>query len=79
MCCATELPGLLRKCGLRDKFLALQILNAVLHLGNFGFVDFKGCLNGHGRRRCFGWRRGLLAPSQPHDGDHEKRQPDEKP
>jgi hypothetical protein len=75
----TELPGLLRECGLRDKLLALQVLNAALHLGNLGFVDFEGCLHGRGGQRCFGWRRRLLAPGQPHNGDHEKRQSDEKP
>jgi len=75
----TELPGLLRECGLGEKLLALQVLDAVLHLGNLGFVDFEGCLYGCGGRGCFGGCRRLLAPGQPHDGDHEKRQSDEKP
>ena len=48
MRCGAQLPGLLRECGLRDKLLALQILNAVLHLGNLGFVDFEGRLYGRG-------------------------------
>jgi len=51
MCGGAELPGLLRKCDLRDKLLALQVLNAVLHLGNLGFVDFERCLYGNIWRR----------------------------
>ena len=42
----TEQASLLGKSALRDKLLALQILNAVLHFGNLGFVDFEGCLLG---------------------------------
>ena len=39
---SAQLPGLLGECGLCEKLLTLQILNAVLHLGNLGFVDFEG-------------------------------------
>ena len=71
--------GLLRERGLRDKLLALQFLDAVLHLGDLGFVDFERCLHRRCGRRRFGRRRRLLAAGQPHDGDHEKGQADEKP
>jgi hypothetical protein len=74
-----QLPGLLGECGLREKLLTLQILNAVLHLGNLGFVDFEGCLRGRGGWRCFAWGLRLLPPGQPHDSDHEEGQSDEKP
>ena len=47
---SSERAGLLRECGLGEKLLALQILDAVLHLGNLGFVDFEGCLGCRGRR-----------------------------
>ena len=41
-----ERTGLLGERGLREELLALQVLDTVLHLGNFGFVDFEGRLNG---------------------------------
>src|SRR3984885_15805398 len=71
--------GLLGKSALSDELLALQFLDPVLQLVDFGFVDFEGHLDGRARRRCFGWRWRLLATGEPHDGDHEKRQSDEKP
>src|SRR5580698_9432135 len=79
MQCLAELPGLLSECGLRNKLLSLQILYAILHLSNLAFVYFEGWLSRHGGRYRFGGRRRLLATSQPHDGDHQECQSDEKP
>jgi len=58
----TELPGLLGECGLRDKLLALQILNAALHLGNLGFVDFEGACTDAADNAALACVGGFLPP-----------------
>ncbi len=76
---AAEQASLLGQGALCDQLIALQLLDAVLQIVDLGFVDFerrRGRSCGGGRLRG---ARGFLAPGQPHDGDHEERQSDEKP
>jgi hypothetical protein len=74
-----EQASLLGQSALRHQLLALQLLDAVLQLVNFGFVDFQGRPERNRGRRQLRRRRGFLASGQPHDGDHQKRQSDEQP
>ena len=75
---AAQQASLLSQSALRDKLLPLQFLDAVLQLGNLGFVDFEGRRGGSGGRS--GPRGlGLFAARQPHDRDHQEREAREKP
>ncbi len=75
---AAQQASLLGKSTLRDELLPLQILDAVLQLGNLGFVDFEGRTGRrHNRSRPRGLR--LFATRQPHDRDHQEREACEQP
>jgi hypothetical protein len=69
----------LRKRALRDELFPLQLFDPVLQFVDLGFVDFQRHLGRRGECSGLCGSRGFLSSGQPHDGDHQKRESNEKP
>ena len=70
---------MLRERALRHQLFALQLGDAVLQIGNLGFVDFDGRLRRHAGPRRFCRRGRAFSAREPHDQDHEHGEAGEQP